>query len=56
MDDSIAYFSPVSNIDMIEAVENFILIWDHKKNYESIFKQYSAKKSAKKLLKIINKI
>jgi hypothetical protein len=54
--DSISYFSPVSIIDMIEAIENFIEKWQKKINYKEIFSNFTPEKTSKNLLKIINKI
>jgi glycosyltransferase involved in cell wall biosynthesis len=53
--DSISYFSPVSSIDMIEAIENFISKWRKETNYNEIFKKYKPEKSVQQLLNIINK-
>ena len=54
--DSISYFSPVSIIDIIEAIENFVEKWKKEVNYDEIFKKYTPEKSSKELLKIIKKV
>jgi glycosyltransferase involved in cell wall biosynthesis len=54
--DSIVYFSPVSSIDMIEAIEIFVEKWKKEVNYENIFTKLSPEKSSKELLKIIQKV
>ena len=51
--DSIAYFSPVSIIDMVEAIENFVSLWKRENNYNALFERYNPENSAKKLLTII---
>lgn len=54
MGDSIAYFSPVSTIDITEAIENFITLWDRDCSYDSLFERLNPKKSAENLIEIIN--
>lgn len=54
--DSISYFSPVSIIDIIEAIENFIEKWKKEVDYKEIFEKFNPENSSKELLKIIKKI
>ena len=54
--DSIAYFSPVSTIDMIEAIENFVSMWKKEVNYNQLSLKYNADSSAKQLLKVIKEL
>ncbi len=54
--DEISYFSPVSSIDIIEAIENFLEKWKKRTNYDNLFIKYSPVNSSKHLLKIIQKI
>ncbi len=51
--ESIAYFSPVSSIDMIEAIENFVSIGPKEWSYEELLQKYNADSSAKQLLHIV---
>ncbi len=53
MGNSIAYFSPVSIIDMVEAIENFVSMRRREWNYEALFQKYNPENSAQKLLTII---
>ena len=54
--DSIAYFSPVSSIDMIEAIENFVSMGKKPWNYDDLLNKYNADSSAKQLLKVIKEL
>ena len=54
--DSVAYFSPVSTIDMVEAIENFVSMWPKETNYNSLALKYNADSSAKQLLKVIKEL
>ncbi len=54
--ESIAYFSPVSTIDMIEAIENFVSMWKKSWNYDDLLNKYNADSSAKQLLKVIKEL
>ena len=56
MGESIAYFSPVSTIDMIEAIENFVSMGKKDWNYDDLLNKYNADSSAKQLLKIIKEL
>ena len=53
---TIAYFSPLSAIDMLEAIENFVENWKQKVDYKEIFEKYNPEKTAKNLIEIIKKI
>ena len=52
--ENIKYFSPISVSDMKKNLEEF-LKKKHKSNYESVLENHNSKKSAKKLIEIINK-
>ncbi len=54
--DSIAYFSPVSTIDMVEAIENFVSYSWKKRNYDKLFERYNPQNTAEKLIEIFDKI
>ena len=54
--DCISYFSPVSTIDMIEAIENFISLPKQHRDYKEISEKYNPEKSAKDLNKILKSV
>ena len=56
MQDDIAYFSPVSVIDMIEAIETFVQNWKQETKYIKLFERLNPDNSAQKLLELIKKI
>ncbi|MCD5380520.1 glycosyltransferase [Candidatus Gracilibacteria bacterium] len=56
MGNSVAYFSPVSTIDMIEAIENFVSMGKKDTNYNQLLLKYNADSSAKQLLKVIKEL
>jgi len=54
--DEISYFSPVSTIDMMDAIETFVLNWKQETNYKNLFEKYNSKNTAKSLLELIEKV
>lgn len=52
----ISYFSPVSTIDMMEAIENFVSNWKQKTTYKKLFEKYNSENTAKNLLELIEKV
>lgn len=54
--DSISYFSPVSTIDMIEAIDNFVSKPKQHTDYKEILKKYSPENSSKNLINIIKNV
>lgn len=54
--DTISYFSPVSTIDTIEAIENFISKPKQHTDYKEISKIYNPQNTVKKLINIIKNV
>ncbi len=52
----IDYFSPVSSIDMVEAIKEFINFWRKKVDYTELQEKYSPENSTTELIKIIKSI
>ena len=51
--DSISYFSPISNIDIIEAIQNYISLPKQNTDYKEILEKYTPKKTVDNLIKVI---
>ncbi|MDQ7009118.1 MAG: glycosyltransferase [Candidatus Gracilibacteria bacterium] len=56
MGDSISYFSPVSTIDIIEAIENFISKPKQHTDYKEISEKYDPTNTVKRLINIIKNV
>jgi len=54
--DSISYLSPVSTIDMIEAIENFVSKPKQNIHYEEINEKFSPEKTVEKLINLIKNV